>query len=130
MSRKRWSGLTKDDSVYLEHILDEIAFLTSHVECLRFEDLMEDELLQRGVIRSLEIIGEASKNVSPGLKEAYPQIQWKMMAAMRDKLIHRYFQVNWRIVWNVLTTEIPPLKVQIERILQGPHANLPSQDNP
>jgi uncharacterized protein with HEPN domain len=96
MSRKRWYGLTKNDSVYLEHILDEIAFLTNHVERLRFEDLLEDELLQRGVIRSLEIIGEASKNISPQLKEAYPQIQWKMMAAMRDKLIHRYFQVNWR----------------------------------
>jgi uncharacterized protein with HEPN domain len=50
--------------------------------------------LQQGVIRSLEIIREASKNISAGLKEAYPQIQWKMMAAMRDKLIHRYFQVK------------------------------------
>jgi uncharacterized protein with HEPN domain len=128
MSRKRWSGLTKDDSVYLEHILDEISFLTSHVERLTFEDLLADELLQRGVIRSLEIIGEASKKVSPGLKEAYPQIQWKMMAAMRDKLIHRYFQVNWRIVWNVLTMEIPPLKIQIEKILQELHANPLSND--
>jgi uncharacterized protein with HEPN domain len=128
MWRKRWYGLTKDDSVYLEHILDEIAFLTSHVESLKFEDLLEDELLQRGVIRSLEIIGEASKNVSPGLKEAYPQIEWKMMAAMRDKLIHRYFQVNWRIVWNVLTMEIPSLRVQIEKILREQQANPPSQD--
>jgi len=66
MWRKRWSGLTKEDSIYLEYILDEIEFLTSHVENLLFEDLLEDELLQRGVIRSLEIIGEASKNVSPG----------------------------------------------------------------
>ncbi|MDD1759139.1 MAG: DUF86 domain-containing protein [Methanothrix sp.] len=94
MSRKRWSGLTKEDSVYLEHILDEIAFITIHVENLLFEDLQGDELLQRGVIRSLEIIGEASKNVSPELKERYPEIEWKMMAAIRDKLIHRYFQVN------------------------------------
>jgi uncharacterized protein with HEPN domain len=128
MSRKRWSGLTKDDSVYLEHILDEISFLTSHVERLTFEDLLADKLLQRGVIRSLEIIGEASKKVSPGLKEAYPQIQWKMMAAMRDKLIHRCFQMNWRIVWNVLTMEILPLKIQIEKILQGLHANPLSND--
>ncbi|MBP7070862.1 MAG: hypothetical protein KBA97_07305 [Methanothrix sp.] len=66
MWRKRWCGLTKEDSIYLEYILDEIEFLTSHVENLLFEDLLEDELLQRGVIRSLEIIGEASKNVSPG----------------------------------------------------------------
>jgi uncharacterized protein with HEPN domain len=109
--------------------LDEIAFLTRHVERLGFEDLLEDELLQRGVIRSLEIIGEASKNVSPEIKKAHPEIEWKMMAAMRDKLIHRYFQVNWRIVWNVLTMEIPPLKVQIEEILQESQPKSPSQDH-
>ena len=126
MSRKRWCGLTKQDSIYLEHILDEIEFLTSHVENLLFEDLLEDELLQRGVIRSLEIIGEASKNVSPGLKELHPEVEWKMMAAMRDKLIHRYFQVNWKIVWNVLTTEIPILEAQIEKILQDSHTASPS----
>lgn len=126
MSRKRWCGLTKQDSIYLEHILDEITFLTSHVENLVFEDLLEDELLQRGVIRSLEIIGEASKNVSLELKELYPEIEWKMMAAMRDKLIHRYFQVNWKIVWNVLTTEIPILQAQIEKIFQDSHIDSPS----
>ena len=82
--------------------------------------------MQRGVIRSLEIIGEASKNVSLELKELYPEIEWKMMAAMRDKLIHRYFQVNWKIVWNVLTTEIPILQVQIEKILQDSHIDSPS----
>jgi uncharacterized protein with HEPN domain len=122
MWRKRWYGLIKDDSVYLGHILDEITFLTTHVENLEFEDLLEDELLQRGVVRSLEIIGEASKNVSPELKKEHPEIEWKMMAAMRDKLIHHYFQVNWKIVWNVLTTELPPLKVHIERILQDSFA--------
>jgi uncharacterized protein with HEPN domain len=126
MSRKRWSGLTKEDSVYLDHILDEIAFINSHVEDLSFEALQEDELLQRGVIRSLEIIGEASKNVSPGLKERYPEVEWKMMAAMRDKLIHRYFQVNWKIVWNVLTAEIPILQAQIEKILQDADTDSPS----
>ncbi len=92
-----------------------IAFLTGHVENLSFEDLLEDELLQRGVIRSLEIIGEASKNVSLELKELYPEIEWKMMAAMRDKLIHRYFQVNWKIVWNVPTAEIPFCRPRLRR---------------
>jgi len=117
MSRKRWFGLTKDDSVYLEHILDEIAFLTSHVECLRFEDLMEDELLQRGVIRSLEIIGEASKNVSPGLKEAYPQIPWNEMAATRDKLIYAYHLIEFEIVWRTLNEDTSLLKSFMRRIL-------------
>lgn len=128
MWRKRWCGLTKQDSIYLEHILDEIAFLTGHVENLSFDDLLEDELLQRGVIRSLEIIGEASKNISLEVKELYPDIEWKMMAAMRDKLIHRYFQVNWKIVWNVLAAEIPILQVQIEKILLDSNTNSPSPE--
>jgi len=110
--------------------MDEIDFLMSHVGSLEFEDLLEDELLQRGVIRSLEIIGEASKNVSLELKEAHPEIEWRMMAGMRDKLIHHYFQVNWKIVWNVLTKEVPMLKIQIERILQEPLANSQHDDNP
>ena len=114
-SRKRWCGLIKQDSIYLEHILDEIAFLTGHVENLSFEDLLEDELLQRGVIRSLEIIGEASKSVSLELKELYPEIEWKMMAAMRDKLIHRYFLVNWKIVWNVLPQKFPFCRPRLRR---------------
>lgn len=95
--------------------------MTSHVEGLEFEDLLEDELLQRGVIRSLEIIGEASKNVSLELREAHPEIEWKMMAAMRDKLIHHYFQVNWKIVWNVLIRELPLLKIRIEQMLKDPN---------
>ena len=111
------------------HILDELTFLTTHIEGLEFEELLEDELLQRGVVRSLEIIGEASKNISLEFKETHPEIEWKMMAAMRDKLIHHYFQVNWKIVWNVLTKEIPPLKVQIERMLLEPRANSPFKDN-
>ena len=130
MWRMRWFGLIKDDSVFLGHILDEINFLTNHVESLEFEDLLKDELLQRGVVRSLEIIGEASKNVSSELKEAHPEIEWRMMAGMRDKLIHHYFQVNWRIVWNVLTKEIPLLKVQIERITQEPLTNSQHDDSP
>ena len=84
--------------------------------------------MQRGVIRSLEIIGEASKNVSLEVKELYPDIEWKMMAAMRDKLIHRYFQVNWKIVWNVLAAEIPILQVQIEKILLDSNTNSPSPE--
>ncbi len=77
MLKKRWFGLIKDDSVFLGHILDEIDFLMSHIENLEFEELLEDELLQRGVIRSLEIIGEASKNVSPKVKEAHPEVEWR-----------------------------------------------------
>jgi len=79
---------------------------------------MEDELLQRGVIRSLKIIGEASKNVSPGLKEAYPQIPWNEMAATRDKLIYAYHLIEFEIVWRTLNEDIPLLKRSMRKILE------------
>ncbi len=94
----------------------------SHIEGLEFEDLLGDELLQRGIIRSLEIIGEATKNISPELKAEHPEIEWRLMAGMRDKLIHHYFEVNWRIVWDVLTKEIPLLKIQVEVLLRAKEA--------
>jgi len=91
---------------------------------LEFEDVLEDELLQRGIIRSLEIIGEASKNISDKLKAEHPEIEWKLMAGMRDKLIHHYFEVNWRIVWDALTMEIPLLKLQIETLISDREVGL------
>ena len=98
--------------------------MTKHTEGLEFEDVLEDELLQRGIIRSLEIIGEASKNISDKLKAEHPEIEWKLMAGMRDKLIHHYFEVNWRIVWDALTMEIPLLKLQIETLISDREVGL------
>ncbi len=65
--------------------------MARYIEGLEFKELLEDELLQRGIIRSLEIIGEASKSVSHELKAEHPEIEWRLMAGMRDKLIHRYY---------------------------------------
>ena len=88
-------------------MLDELTFLMKCGDGLEFQTLLEEELLQRGIVRSLEIIGEASKNVSDDLKAEHPEIEWKLIAGMRDKLIHHYFNVNWRIVWDVLIREVP-----------------------
>ena len=106
------------DEVYLRHIIDEITFLNDKFEKLRFEELMGDNLLQRASIRSLEIIGEAAKNVSDALKAEYPHVDWKKMAGLRDKLIHHYFGVDWDIVWDVVVNKIPDLKIQIMTILE------------
>jgi uncharacterized protein with HEPN domain len=76
-----------------------------------------DVWMQRAVIRSIEIIGEATKNLSSILKEQYPDVPWKLIAGTRDKLIHVYFEVDWIIVWNILQIEIPLLEKRVRAIL-------------
>ena len=78
---------------------------------------MADPVMQRAVIRSIEIIGEATKNLSNSLKEQYPDVPWKLIAGTRDKLIHAYFEVDWVIVWNILQSEIPVLEKRVRAIL-------------
>jgi uncharacterized protein with HEPN domain len=79
---------------------------------------MEDETLKRAIVRSLEIIGEASKKIPNDFKLKWNTIQWKNMAGMRDRLIHDYIGVNYNIVWDVVTNKIPSISVQINQILK------------
>ena len=69
-------------------------------------------------MRSLEVVGEAVKNLSDEFRKKYPEIPWKEIAGMRDKLIHEYFGVNYRIVWKTVQQEIPKLKKQVEEIMK------------
>ena len=78
---------------------------------------MEDETLKRAIVRSLEIIGEATKKIPADFKVKWSNIQWKNMAGMRDRLIHDYIGVNYNIVWDVVTNKIPSISVQINQIL-------------
>lgn len=78
----------------------------------------EDRKTQDAVIRNLEIIGEAVKNLSPHLKAAHEEVPWKPLAGMRDKLIHQYFGVNLRLVWDTVEQEIPVFLQEVEKILQ------------
>jgi uncharacterized protein with HEPN domain len=117
MLRKRWSGLIRDDSVFLRHILDEINFLEESGEGIEFKDLIDNREKQRAWLRSLEVIGEATKNLSGEFRAQHSEIEWRKIAGLRDKLIHHYFGVKWEIVWDVVKNEIPAIKSKVKTIL-------------
>jgi len=104
---------------YLRHIVVEADYLLATRANLTFEAFMADETLQRAFARSLEIIGEASKKVSRDFRSAYPHVDWRAMAGMRDRLIHNYFGVDHEIVWDVVQNRIPDLRRQVGSILEA-----------
>jgi len=83
-----------------------------------YNEFVNDPVMMRAFVRSLEIIGEAVKQIPEDFRKRYPSIPWKEISGMRDKLIHEYFGVNYKIVWKTVVEEIPKLKSQIERILE------------
>lgn len=100
----------KHEEVFLNHILEEINFLAKETEGLKFEEFIQNEVLKRACSRSIEIIGEAVKNLSADFKKRHKEIEWKKVAGLRDKIIHYYFGVNWDIVWDVIKNRLPKLK--------------------
>ncbi|HET7580804.1 MAG TPA: DUF86 domain-containing protein [Bacillales bacterium] len=95
----------KEDRVYLTHILECISDIESYVETK--EDFYQSKLIQDAVIRNMVIIGEATKNISTELRSREKDIPWREMAALRDVLIHKYFGLELKIIWNVVSKELP-----------------------
>ncbi|HMB92105.1 MAG TPA: DUF86 domain-containing protein [Rhodothermales bacterium] len=102
---------------YLRHILEEADYLGQQIEGLRKEQFMQDETLKRAFVRSLEIIGEATKKIPDSLRQCHAHIEWRAMAGMRDRLIHDYMGVDYEIVWDVATNKMPALKHEVQRVL-------------
>jgi uncharacterized protein with HEPN domain len=107
---------------YLQHILDEVAYLAITKQGLDKTSFLRDATLKRAFVRSLEIIGEAAKQVPDSVRQRAPQIDWRAIGGMRDRLIHSYFGVDYDIVWDVVTRKTPTLEREVRRLLNEEHA--------
>ncbi len=107
----------RDELVFLEDILECIEKIEDYIDDLTEKEFEDNSEKQDAVIRRIEIIGEAVKNISKGTKEKYPDIQWREIAGMRDVVIHQYFGVTIGLVWRVATSDIPNLKGKIKEII-------------
>jgi uncharacterized protein with HEPN domain len=107
----------KKDKAYLKHILDAITDIEKFVEGITQEEFYKNKEKQYAVLRALEIVGEATRNLSKELKATYREIPWRDIAGMRNKLIHEYFGVKLELVWETVKDKLPELKIQIRNIL-------------
>lgn len=108
----------RTDREFLSDMQEAIRRIAEYTAGMTYQDFLEDTKTQDAVIRNLEIIGEATKNLSTGLRDRYPDVPWNGMAGVRDRLIHHYFGVNLDIVWQIVVDELPKAASQLERILR------------
>ncbi len=108
----------KQPKIFIKHIMEEIKYLFQNSVRLEYKDFIKDETRKRSFVRSLEIIGEATKNLPEDFRNKYPELPWKEMAGLRDILIHQYFGIDYRFIWDITKNKIPKLKEQIEEILK------------
>lgn len=110
--------MKKDPKIFLKHIQESIEKIEKHTKGMSEDKFENDIKTQDAVIRRIEIIGEAVKNLPLEFKKKYSEIEWREIAGMRDKLIHEYFGINLDMVWEVIRKDIPKLKKQILRLLE------------
>ena len=109
----------RNDKTYLAHIRDAIETIEEYIQDVTYEQFASSKMIIDAVIRELEIIGEASNNVSPQFKQENPKIQWRRIKDMRNFLIHEYFGVNTKVVWDTCKNDIPVFKSFVKTALES-----------
>ncbi len=110
--------MKRNDAVYLAHILDAINQIEIYTADLSYSQFLRTRLVQDGVIRQLEIIGEASRNLSDEFRTQHSDLPWQQIISLRNRLIHAYFDVNLGIVWDIIQNDIPSLKGKISELIE------------
>ena len=110
---------------YIRHILDEIDYILTQLSYTDYDAFIRNPTLKRAFVRSIEIIGEASKKLPEDIKAMQPDIEWRKVTGMRDRLIHDYFGVDYTIVWDVAANKLPNLRSKLQALLDAAEKRQP-----
>lgn len=116
--------MSSEPREYLLHIIAETDYLIEHSRSIDRDEFETDETFRRAFVRSLEVIGEATKRLPDDFRSRHPDIEWRAMAGMRDRLIHDYLGVDYDLVWEVVTEKIPDLRAALSRIVETAPADV------
>lgn len=111
--------MPKDDLVYVGHMLDTGRLIASKLTGKSRSDFDGDENLRLALAHLIQTIGESARRVSPGFQQSHPEVPWRKIIGMRHKVVHDYMHVDYDIVWGVSTVNLPPLVVQLEKLVPG-----------
>jgi len=111
MSERKWA-------FFLTDILERIDRVNSYLAGFTYEEFLQDGKTQDAVVRNLEVIGEAARFIPEDIRQRHPEVPWPQMIALRNRLIHGYFVVDYEIVWDIVTNELPALRKHLEEILE------------
>jgi len=106
----------KENKVYLDHILDCINNILAYTDGMDEDSFYKNFMVQDAVVRNFQIIGVATKRINPDFNTSHPGVPWRKMTAMRDKLVHDYFQVDLETVWNTVVNDIASLLIELKEI--------------
>jgi uncharacterized protein with HEPN domain len=110
--------MSRDYKLYLQDILEAVEKIESYLDGISFEQFTQDDMRRDAVLRNLEIVGEATKNLPPSLRKKYSAMDWRKVAGLRDIVIHAYFKIDDNIVWDIVQNKLPELRRYVALILE------------
>lgn len=108
----------KKDSVYLKHILECVNNILNYTKDVSDKEFFSNKMMKDAVVRNFEIIGEATKRISLKTRDKYKNVEWRKMSGIRDKLIHDYLEIDYKVIWFTVTDILQNLKTDIEEIIK------------